>query len=157
MRINDVLFLMLRGNDATQSATCCTMCKKGWVGIRHERFENSIAFWAGTPVFSAKTVKVTQETGVVPRRRRTANGTPFESPHTTRRETVDVFYPPSTGWKWLLCIYFLHVILGRKISRQTFVPDFVIYILIRYWRWLCDSVCLFVRYRNHFPVVQFQN
>ena len=31
----------LRGNGATQSATCCTKCKKGWVGIGHERFENS--------------------------------------------------------------------------------------------------------------------
>ena len=39
-----------------------------------------------------------------------------------------------------------------------------IYILIPYWMlrpsvclWFCPSVILFVRYRNHFPVVQFQN
>ena len=31
----------LLGNGATQSATCCTMCKRSWVGIGHERFENS--------------------------------------------------------------------------------------------------------------------
>ena len=29
--------------------------------------------------------------------------------------------------------------------------EFIIYIIIWYW------VCLFVRYRNHLPVVQFQN
>ena len=28
------------GNNATQSATCCTMCKRGSVRIGHERFEN---------------------------------------------------------------------------------------------------------------------
>ena len=43
------------------------------------------AFWAGIPV------EVTQEAGVVPRRKRAAIGTPFQSPHTTRRETVGVF------------------------------------------------------------------
>ena len=34
-----------------------------------------------------------------------------------------------------------------------------IYILIPYsgTGWLCHSVCLSVRYRNHFAVVQFQN
>ena len=31
----------LRGNCATQSETCCKMCKRGSVGIRHESFENS--------------------------------------------------------------------------------------------------------------------
>ena len=31
----------LRGNSATQSAIHCTMLKRGWVEIRHERFENS--------------------------------------------------------------------------------------------------------------------
>jgi len=30
----------LRGNGATQSAICCTMCESGWVGIGHERFGN---------------------------------------------------------------------------------------------------------------------
>jgi len=34
-------------NGATQSATCCTICKEGWVGIGHERFENSVL--AGLP------------------------------------------------------------------------------------------------------------
>ena len=38
-----------------------------------------------------------QEAGVVPCRRRDAIGTPFKSPHTTRKETMGVFYPPSTG------------------------------------------------------------
>ena len=39
----------------------------------------------------------------------------------------------------------------------------IIYILIRYWMalWFCLSICLsvilFVFYRNHFPVIQFQN
>ena len=34
-----------------------------------------------------------------------------------------------------------------------------IHIIIRYWMagWFCLSICLSVRYRNHFPVVQFQN
>ena len=39
-----------------------------------------------------------------------------------------------------------------------------IYILIPYWMlrpsvrlFICDSVILSVRYRNHFPVIQFQN
>ena len=32
---------MLRGNGATQWASCSTMSKRGWVGIGHERFENS--------------------------------------------------------------------------------------------------------------------
>ena len=27
----------IRGNGATLSATCCTMCKRGWVGIGYER------------------------------------------------------------------------------------------------------------------------
>ena len=27
-------------NSATQSAMCCTMCKRCWAGIGHERFEN---------------------------------------------------------------------------------------------------------------------
>ena len=39
----------LRGNGATQSATCCIMCKKGWVGIGHERFENSGSTLGGIP------------------------------------------------------------------------------------------------------------
>ena len=32
---------MVERNGATQSATCFTMFKKGWVGIEHERLENS--------------------------------------------------------------------------------------------------------------------
>ena len=32
--------MLTTGNGATQSATCCTMCKSGGVGIGHERFEN---------------------------------------------------------------------------------------------------------------------
>ena len=40
------------------------------------------AFWAGIPV------EVTQEVDVVPRCRRAAIGTPFQSPHTTRRKML---------------------------------------------------------------------
>ena len=50
-------------------------------------------------------MQVTQEAGVVPRCRRAAIGTPFQSSHTTRRETVYVFretvcvfYPPPQGF-----------------------------------------------------------
>ena len=32
----------LRGNGATQSATCCAMRKRGWEGIWHERFGNGM-------------------------------------------------------------------------------------------------------------------
>ena len=32
----------LRGNCTIQSAPCCTMCKRDWVGIVHEVFENGI-------------------------------------------------------------------------------------------------------------------
>ena len=37
------------------------------------------------------------------------------------------------------------------VKLETWVIDISIYIIIRYW------VCLFFRYRNHLPVVQFQN
>ena len=30
-----------RGNGSTQSATCYSICRNGWVGIGHERLENS--------------------------------------------------------------------------------------------------------------------
>ena len=39
----------LRGNGAIQSATCCTTCKSGWVGIWHERFENVGNVWGRNP------------------------------------------------------------------------------------------------------------
>ena len=55
------------------------------------------AFKPGKPVSSAKTVEVTQESGVVPRYRSAAIRILFQSPHTTRRETVGVFYPTPTG------------------------------------------------------------
>ena len=32
--------MLTTGNGATQSVTCCTMCKTGWVVNGHERFEN---------------------------------------------------------------------------------------------------------------------
>jgi len=60
-----------------------TPCVKGieWrLGTRGLR--RLAAFWAGIPV------EVTQEAGVVPRCRNAAIGTPFQSPHTTRKETV---------------------------------------------------------------------
>ena len=45
------------------------------------------------------------------------------------------------------------MLMGNVINR------FICYISIHYYAtgWFCDSVCLFVRYRNHLPVVQFQN
>ena len=61
------------------------------MGIGHERFENGGSVMGGIPV------EVTQEAGVVPRCSRAAIGTPFYSPHTTRRKTVSVFYPTPTG------------------------------------------------------------
>ena len=33
--------MLTMGKWCNQSATSCTMCKRVWVGIRHERFENS--------------------------------------------------------------------------------------------------------------------
>jgi len=45
------------------------------------------AFWAGIPV------EVTQEAGIFPRCRRAAIRTLFQSPNTTCRETVGLFYP----------------------------------------------------------------
>ena len=46
------------------------------------------AFWAG--------ITVTQEAGVVPRHIRATIRTSFQSPYTTRRETVGVFYSSAT-------------------------------------------------------------
>ena len=47
-------------------------------------------------------IEVTQEAGVVPRRRRAAIGTPpFQQHHATRRKTVDVFYPLPTEGRFL--------------------------------------------------------
>ena len=45
------------------------------------------AFWAAIPV------EVTQEAGIFPRCRRAAIRTLFQSPNTTCRETVGLFYP----------------------------------------------------------------
>ena len=88
----------LRENGATQSATCCTMCKRGWVQIGHERFENGGSVLGRYPAVStASTVEVTQEAGVVPRHRCTVIGTPFQSPHRTPRLTVYIFCPSPTG------------------------------------------------------------
>ena len=50
-----------------------------------------VVFWAGIPV------EVTQGAGVVPRCRRAAIGTPISLPHTTHKDTVDVFYTLPTG------------------------------------------------------------
>ena len=64
--------------------------------IGHERFDNDGNVLGGT-VFSSLTVEVIQEAGVVPCCRRAAIGTPYLSHHSTRRETVGVFYQPPTG------------------------------------------------------------
>ena len=51
-------------------------------------------------VWSGILVEVIQEAGVVSRYRHAAIATPFSSPHTTRRETVGIYYPLlSGGWK----------------------------------------------------------
>ena len=73
--------MLTTGDGASQSAICCTMCKRGLVEIGHERFENGCfgpASW------------LPQEAGVVTRLRCAAIGIPFQSPHTTRRETEGV-------------------------------------------------------------------
>ena len=56
--------------------------------------DNIYAQQTKIPVSSAWTVEVTQDASVVPRRNLANIGTPFQQPHTTRRETVGVFYPP---------------------------------------------------------------
>ena len=38
-----------QSHGATQSETCCTMCKRGWVGIGHARFENSSSVLGRNP------------------------------------------------------------------------------------------------------------
>ena len=57
----------LWGHGATQSATCCTMCKRGRVGIVYESLS----------VSSAKIVEGTEKIGVVPRCTRDVIGAPF--------------------------------------------------------------------------------
>ena len=42
-------------------------------------------------------------------------------------------------------------LIKKEIIYSEAIRNSVIYIIIRYW------VCLFVRYRNHLTVVQFQN
>ena len=61
-------------------------CIKGveW-GLGTRGLRMVAAFLAGIPV------EVTQEAGVVPRCRRAAIGTPFQLPHTIRRDTVGAF------------------------------------------------------------------
>ena len=73
--------------------------------IGHERLENSDIVLGQYPgLFSSSVtsktshiLEVTQEAGVVPRRARVAIGTPFQSPHAIRRETVGIFYLPFPG------------------------------------------------------------
>ena len=55
------------------------------------------AFWVGVPV------EVTQDAGVVPHCRCAVIGTPFLSPHTTRRATVGVFYQIIQIPEWVFC------------------------------------------------------
>ena len=66
-----------------------------------------------------------------------------------------------------LCIYvfllvFIYIYVRLFFFSKLDTKNFI-YILIRNWialwffLWFCLSVILFVRYRNHFPVVQFQN
>ena len=82
-------------------------------------FRMVAAFWAGIPV------EFTQEADVIPCRRRAAIGTPFKSPHTTRRETVGVFYPSPTvpNLNYLVVVIvqgnFLHSLLSL-IARNVF-------------------------------------
>ena len=40
---------LLWGNGATQSATCCTICKRDWVGIGPKDLRIVAAFWAAIP------------------------------------------------------------------------------------------------------------
>ena len=49
--------------------------------------------------FKENTVEVTQEVGIVPRRRHAVIRIPFKSPQTIHRETLGVFYslPPQVG------------------------------------------------------------
>ena len=62
----------LQGNGATQSATCCTISKEGWMRRLGRRGLRMLAaFW--TEIL----VEVTQETGVVPCCRHAAIGTHF--------------------------------------------------------------------------------
>ena len=56
-------------------------------GLGYRGLRMVATFWAGIRV------EVTQEARVVSRCRRAAIGTTFYLPHTTRRETVGVFYP----------------------------------------------------------------
>ena len=66
--------------------------QRGWVGNGHEIFENVDSLFGRHPtVSSVNTVEVTKKAGLVPRRRRAAIGTPFQSPHTIRKETMGVF------------------------------------------------------------------
>ena len=65
--------LLTMENGATQSATCCAMCKRVLVGIGHERFEN------GCSVLGRHPGRGKQEAGVVSHCRRAAIGTPSYS------------------------------------------------------------------------------
>ena len=51
-----------------------------------------------------------------------------------------------------------HIVCIMNEGTDKYIYEHI-YILIRYWmvRSLCLSVILSVRYRNHFPVVQFPN
>ena len=72
-------------------------------------------FWLGI------LIEATQETGVVPPRRRAVIGTPIYLPHTTRRETVGVFYSPPTGEEIVIPIGMNRIIISLKkiISKLT--------------------------------------
>ena len=79
------------------------------------------AFWSGIPVEDI------HNAGVVPRRRRAAIGIPFQSPHTTRRETVGAFCIQCTiqitcfslhAWIFRQIIEYLHEIIDTK--NQTY-------------------------------------
>ena len=77
-------------NGATQSATCCTMCKRGQMGIEHEIYEN------GCSVLGRRTRRVIKEAGVVPCCRRIAIEATFSA---TPYDMVGVFYPLPAGGK----------------------------------------------------------
>ena len=104
------------------------------------------AFWTGIPV------EVTHEVGVVPHCRRVVFGTPFQSPHAIRRNTVVVFYhPPTRGGeerrrmvkKDLRTLMFPSTsstftrLLG--INSETSDPQFI---------WILDSVIKYSQVKN---------
>ena len=91
-------------------------CVKGveW-GLGKRRLRIVAAFWAGIPV------EVRQESGIVPRGRRAAIGSPLQTPHTKRREMVGVCYPPSTGGRLLESLFNLDIVRSRSRTHLKYL------------------------------------